>query len=633
MLIEKHLSKLGTLLQNPYNKIISQVKGKNFPMMKKIFEEPEKDISEKTTIEKTIIEPEKKIAETIKNKIEKKIEEKIERNENGELLVKCKSCGESATVNSFKENCSVCIKCNTHYKITSKERIDLIFDKNSVLYFDEDLKSSDPLNFPKYSEKLKEATESLKLNEAVVTGKGTIEDTTVYFGVMDYRFIMASMGTVVGEKIVRLFEASIRDSVPVIIFSASGGARMQEGILSLYQMARTSAIIKKHGNEGLLFISVLTDPTYGGVTASFASLGDIIIAEKGANVGFAGKRIIENVIKQKLPKEFQTSEFMLKHGLVDYVVDRKGMKALISNIIKIHNTSAVEVLTNKISFQLLQDIAISKSGCSPVVEQDAAWNKVLLARNKQRPNYHDYISSMITDFVELHGDRYVGDDPAIVGGIGYLNDIPVTVIFNAKGKDMNESLKRNFGMAHPEGYKKALRLMKQAEKFKRPVICFVDTPGAFCGVQAEERGQGIAIAECLKELIELNVPIITIITGEGGSGGALAFSVSDWTFILENSIYSIISPESCAEIIFKDHSKAREVAEHMKLTSSDLLELKIVDEIIKEPNGGAHTDIAPLAENVKNKIYGRLVTLMLKNNSDLVQERFEKIMSKGKIEA
>jgi acyl-CoA carboxylase subunit beta len=614
MLIEKQISKIGTLFRKPYDKLKSQV-GPKYLEVK----------------ERTIEEPEKKIVEVIKDNTEKKIEEKVEKNEQGELITRCKQCNEGITSIKFKENNYVCHKCNTHYKITSKDRIELIFDRESVYYFDEDLKSADPLKFPNYSDKLKETTNNLDIKEAVITGKGTIDNNSVYFGVMDYRFIMASMGTVVGEKIVRLFEAAIRDREPVVIFCASGGARMQEGILSLYQMARVSAIIKKHSNEGLLYTSVLTDPTYGGVTASFASLGDIIIAERGANIGFAGKRIIENVIRQKLPKEFQTAEFMLKHGLVDYVVDRKNMKVLISNIIKIHNSNAGEASTRNISFQLFQDIAVSKSENLKNHEQLAAWDRVLLARNKQRPNYQDYINGMLDNFIEFHGDRYVGDDPAIVGGIGYFKGIPVTVIFNAKGKDMIESMKKNFGMAHPEGYKKALRLIKQAEKFKRPVICFVDTPGAFCGVEAEERGQGIAIAECLKELIELKIPVITVITGEGGSGGALAFSVSDWTFMLENSIYSIISPESCAEIIFKDHTKAREVAEHMKLTSADLLELKIIDEIISEPKGGAHTDKQALIDNVKNKIHSRLVALMLKSNSDLLQERYDKIMNKGKI--
>lgn len=618
--INKHLQKFGTFLKVPYDKIASGMNSK-----KTIYDK-------KTKVEeKKSEEPEKKIVGMIKDKIEKKIEEKIEKNDSGEILIKCKQCNESITVNTFNENNSVCPKCNTHYKITSKDRIELIFDRSTIIYFDEDLKSCDPLNFPKYSEKLKDTTEKLGINEAVITGKASIDNTPIYFAVMDYRFIMASMGTVVGEKIVRLFEASIRDRVPVVIFCASGGARMQEGILSLYQMARVSAIIKKHSNEGLLYISVLTDPTYGGVTASFASLGDIIIAEKGANIGFAGKRIIENVVKQKLPKEFQTAEFMLKHGLVDYVVDRKNMRSTLSNIIKIHNINAEDVLKDTVSFEMFQDIAISKSDIAIKNEEVTAWDKVLLARNKQRPNFSDYISGIIDNFIEFHGDRYVGDDPAIVGGIGYLKGLPVTLIFNAKGKDINESMKRNFGMAHPEGYKKALRLMKQAEKFKRPVLCFVDTPGAFCGIQAEERGQGIAIAECLKELIELKVPVITVITGEGGSGGALAFSVSDWTFMLENSIYSIISPESCAEIIFKDHTKAKEVAEHMKLTASDLLELNIIDEIIEEPEGGAHTDAAVLIQSVKNKVFGRLVTLLLKNSSKILEERFAKIMSKGKV--
>jgi acetyl-CoA carboxylase carboxyl transferase alpha subunit/acetyl-CoA carboxylase carboxyl transferase beta subunit len=618
--INKHLQKFSTLLKVPYDKFAAQANTKKLSNSEK-----------RKSEEKKSEESDKKIVGIIKDKIEKKIEEKIEKNDNGEILIKCKQCSESITVNTFNANNSVCPKCNAHYKITSKDRIELIFDRSTIVYFDENLKSSDPLTFPKYSEKLKETTEKLGINEAVITGKASIDNSAVYFGIMDYRFIMASMGTVVGEKIVRLFEASIKDRVPVIIFCASGGARMQEGILSLYQMARVSAVIKKHSNEGLLYISVLTDPTYGGVTASFASLGDIIIAEKGANIGFAGKRIIENVVKQKLPKEFQTAEFMLKHGLVDYVVERKNLKSTLSNIIKIHNMNAEEVLKDNVSFEMFRDIAVGKSDTALKKEEVTAWDKVLLARNKQRPNFKDYIDGMIDNFVEFHGDRYVGDDPAIVGGIGYLKGIPVTVIFNAKGKDMNESMKRNFGMAHPEGYKKALRLMKQAEKFKRPVLCFVDTPGAFCGVQAEERGQGIAIAECLKELIELKVPVITVITGEGGSGGALAFSVSDWTFMLENSIYSIISPESCAEIIFKDHTKAKEVAEHMKLTSLDLLELNIVDEIIEEPEGGAHNNAALLIESVKNKVFGRLVTLLLKNNSKILEERFSKIMSKGKI--
>jgi acyl-CoA carboxylase subunit beta len=613
--IDKHLRRFSTLFEQRHSLKRFEVQLRTLLKRGRVDEKSEKNIVEK-----------------IKDRIEKKMEETAEDNEPGELVIRCKHCDESISLTRFNENHSVCHNCNAHYKITGKERIELIFDKNSILYFNEDLKSINPLGFPQYSDKLKEAAESLGINEAVITGKGAINKDIVYFGVMDYRFIMASMGMVVGEKLVRLFQAATKERRPVVIFCASGGARMQEGILSLYQMARVSAAIKKHSDEGLLYISVLTDPTYGGVTASFASLGDIIIAERGASIGFAGKRIIENVVKQSIPKGFQTAEFMLEHGLVDYVTDRKDMEKTISTIIKVHSTRAVEVLTNNVSFQLLQDICSAKPITLKSQQNFSAWDRVLLARNRLRPNFCDYISGMVEDFIEFHGDRYVGDDPAIVGGIGILNGIPVTVICSAKGKDINENIKRNFGMAHPEGYKKAMRLMRQAEKFKRPVVCFVDTPGAFCGVEAEKRGQGIAIAECLRELLELNIPVITVITGEGGSGGALAFCISDWTFMLENSIYSIISPESCAEIIYKDHTRAKEVAEHMKLTAEDLLGLNIIDEIIYEPEGGAHKDAKALIETIKNKIYGRLVTLLLKDSSELAEERLEKMMNKAKVQ-
>lgn len=612
--ISKRLKKINSLLQHFINPVKSKVKR-----------------TDSKFSEKDIKEHEKSILKQKEDNIESTLERKIEKSVNEEFIFQCKQCKEFIPSNILRQNNSVCHKCNTHYKMTAKERIKLIFDDNSVSYLDEDLKSSNPLNFPKYSEKLKDCMENLDISEAIITGKGLINNNAVYFGVMDYRFIMASMGTVVGEKIVRLFEASIKGRLPVVIFCASGGARMQEGILSLYQMARVSAVIKKYCNEGLLYISVLTDPTYGGATASFASLGDIIIAERNASVGFAGKRIIENIIRQRLPKEFQTAEFMLKHGLVDYIVDRKDMKDVISNIIEIHSIKAEDVLKIDLGFQMLQDLAISKSDRFKTKAQITAWEKVQLARNKSRPNYDEYIKGMIDNFIELHGDRYIGDDPAIVGGIGYLEDIPVTVIFNAKGKSMDENLRRNFGMAHPEGYKKALRLIRQAEKFKRPVICFVDTPGAFCGVQAEERGQGIAIAECLKELIDIDTPIITIITGEGGSGGALAMSVSDWTFMLENSVYSIISPESCAEIIFKDRTKAKEVAEFMKLTSFDLQELNIIDEIIKEPDSWAHNNKSKMIENIKYELYRRLIYILLKDSKERLKDRYMKIMNKARI--
>ncbi len=218
------------------------------------------------------------------------------------------------------------------------------------------------------------------------------------------------------------------------------------------------------------------------------------------------------------------------------------------------------------------------------------WQKIQLARNVKRPTTLDYINIIFTEFVELHGDRYFRDDPALVGGIALLEGQPVTVLGHQKGRDTKDNIARNFGMPHPEGYRKALRLMEQAEKFRRPIICFIDTPGAYPGLGAEERGQSEAIARNLRDMAALKVPILNLVTGEGGSGGALALGVGDSLLMLENTIYSVISPEGCASILWKDSGRAKEAASALKLTAQDLDELEVIDEAIPEPQGGIHKD-------------------------------------------
>lgn len=258
-----------------------------------------------------------------------------------------------------------------------------------------------------------------------------------------------------------------------------------------------------------------------------------------------------------------------------------------------------------------------------------AWDEVILARMHGRPTTLDYIERIFTGFIELHGDRFYGDDKAIVGGIGKLNKMPVTIIGQQKGRNTKENIERNFGMPSPEGYRKALRLIKQAEKFKRPVICFVDTPGAFCGIEAEERGQGEAIARCLMEISNIKTPVITVIIGEGGSGGALALACGDRVYMLEHSIYSIISPEGCASILLKDSKRAKEAASIMKLTSKDLYELNIVDGIIKEPIGGAHRNFDEASNNIKEVLVDEINALIKKSIDTLLQERYEKYRNVG----
>lgn len=451
-------------------------------------------------------------------------------------------------------------------------RIEMIVDAGSFEEWDKGIASGNPLHYKGYEEKLDTLREKTGLDEAVITGEAKICGSRAVIGVCDGRFLMASMGRVVGEKITRAVERAVEKRLPVILFACSGGARMQEGIVSLMQMVKTSAALKRHSEAGLLFISVLTDPTTGGVTASFAMLGDVILAEPNALIGFAGPRVIEQTIGQKLPKGFQRSEFLLEHGFLDAIVGREEEREVLSGLLKLHEPS---------ERQGCEKDEAERAAYS--VKEIDAWERVQISRQKDRPVGRDYIDDLFTDFVELHGDRYYKDDTAVIGGIAKFHGRPVTVIAQAKGRDVKENVKRNFGMPSPEGYRKALRLMKQAEKFNRPVFCFVDTPGAFCGLEAEERGQGEAIARNLFEMSDLKVPVLSVVIGEGGSGGALAMAVADEVWMLENAVYSILSPEGFAAILWKDSKRAREAAGIMKLTSGDLKKLGIIEKIIPEP--------------------------------------------------
>lgn len=490
------------------------------------------------------------------------------------LLKKCNKCGAAILTEEVKSAGYICPKCQGYFRVHAYERIRMTVDEDSFEEWEKDMEFVNPLEFKGYEEKVKSLKEKTGLSEAVVTGKASIEGNPAVIAVCDGRFLMASMGQVVGEKITRAVERATKEQLPVIIFACSGGARMQEGIVSLMQMAKTAAALKQHSDAGLLYVSVLTDPTTGGVTASFAMLGDVILAEPKALIGFAGPRVIEQTIGEKLPKGFQRSEFLLEHGFIDRIVERKEMRTVLANILQMHQNFKGSVTQSPIQ-------TVEKERQS--VQEKDAWERVTISRKNDRPVGQDYIRTLFSDFLEFHGDRCYGDDPAIIGGIARFAGIPVTVIAQAKGKSTKENVAHHFGMPSPEGYRKALRLMKQAEKFKRPILLFVDTPGAFCGIEAEERGQGEAIARNLFEMSSMKVPILSVVIGEGGSGGALALAVADEVWMLENAIYSVLSPEGFASILWKDSKRASEAAEVMKLTAADLKKLGVIEAVIAEP--------------------------------------------------
>ena len=489
------------------------------------------------------------------------------------LLRKCNKCGAAIIAEEVKRDGYICPKCGGYFRVHAYRRIQMVADPDTFEEWDHDLTGGNPMHYRGYEEKVHALQEKTGLQEAVVTGKCRINGKETVLAVCDGRFMMSSMGWAVGEKITRAVENATEKRLPVIIFACSGGARMQEGITSLMQMAKTSAALKRHSDAGLLYVSVLTEPTTGGVTASFAMLGDVILAEPGALIGFAGPRVIEQTIHQKLPKGFQRAEFLLEHGFVDDIVKRENLKETLGKILTFHEKGDLVPGQNQLE--------CSHIGNAPFL---SAWERVQLSRKMDRPSGSDYIEALFDDFTELHGDRTYGDDKAIIGGIASFHGMPVTVIAQQKGNNTKENIYHNFGMPMPEGYRKALRLMKQAEKFHRPVICFVDTPGAFCGVEAEERGQGEAIARNLMELSGLKTPVLSIVTGEGGSGGALALAAGDQVWMLENSVYSVLSPEGFASILWKDSTRAeRSSRKVMKLTATDLYQKGIIEEMIPEP--------------------------------------------------
>ena len=531
------------------------------------------------------------------------------------LLKKCNKCGAAILTEEVKSAGYVCPKCQGYFRVHAYERIRMTVDENSFEEWEKDMEFVNPLEFKGYEEKIKSLKEKTGLSEAVVTGKASIEGNPAVIAVCDGRFLMASMGQVVGEKIARAVERATKEQLPVIIFACSGGARMQEGIVSLMQMAKTAAALKQHSDAGLLYVSVLTDPTTGGVTASFAMLGDVILAEPKALIGFAGPRVIEQTIGEKLPKGFQRSEFLLEHGFIDRIVERKEMRTVLGNILQMHQNFKGSVTQSPIQ-------TVEKERQS--VQGKDAWERVTISRKNDRPVGQDYIRTLFSDFLEFHGDRCYGDDPAIIGGIARFAGIPVTVIAQAKGKSTKENVEHHFGMPSPEGYRKALRLMKQAEKFKRPILLFVDTPGAFCGVEAEERGQGEAIARNLFEMSSMKVPILSVVIGEGGSGGALALAVADEVWMLENAIYSVLSPEGFASILWKDSKRASEAAAVMKLTAADLKKLGVIEAVIAEPEVYTEETMQSVVFVLQKKITEFLDTHCNFSPEELAVQRYER---------
>ncbi|MCG5468343.1 acetyl-CoA carboxylase carboxyltransferase subunit alpha [Micromonospora sp. LAH09] len=525
--------------------------------------------------------------------------------------VLCPGCTTPVYGKRWLRNLSVCPECGRYTALTAVERLTQLVDGGRYERLDLVARSEDPLQFVDtvpYPARLAEARARTGLDEAVLCARGAVEGVPVVLAVMDFHFMGGSLGSAVGELITLAAEVALAGRTPLVIVSASGGARMQEGVLSLMQMAKTAAALAQLDEAGLLTVSLITDPTFGGVAASFATLCDVILAEPGARLGFAGRRVIEQTIRQQLPAEFQTAEFLLDRGVVDRIVPRPRLRAELGRLLRAATTGTDPATGEGPSSgdgrpDPGTDVLVRDLGRLPEVDP---WEQVRRARDLTRPTTLDYLATAFVDFQELHGDRISGDCPSVVGGTAMLDGRPVVVIGQQKGHTAAELSQRNFGMPMPSGYRKAARLMRLAEKLRLPVVTLVDTPGAYPGADAEEQGQAVAIAENLRLMATLTVPVVTVIIGEGGSGGALALAVANRVLAFTSAVYSVISPEGCAAILWKDPAAAPRAAAALRVGARDLLRLGVVDAVMVEPDGGTGADPLAAAEALRRALAGSL---------------------------
>ncbi|RRF89927.1 MAG: acetyl-CoA carboxylase carboxyltransferase subunit beta [Coriobacteriaceae bacterium] len=551
------------------------------------------------------------------------------------ILVRCPHCRHVVEANVLSKNLDVCPRCGHHLRLTARERIAITADKGSFVEWDRDVRPHDVLGFPSYRSKLDVARVKSHETEAVVTGEATIAGERCALFVMDSSFMMGSMGSAVGEKICRCFERATRKGLPVVGFTVSGGARMQEGVTSLMQMAKVTNAVRRHGDAGLLYLVVLTDPTTGGVTASFAMDGDICLAEPDALVAFAGPRVVEQTTHKRLPAGFQRAEFLLDHGFVDMVVERKDLKDTIGYLLFLHDADAIADPSHAAprapaAFPTEPRWPAPHRMQKPIDSTDVTpYDLVRRVRDTNRASVPTVAEQAFEGLIELHGDREFGDDPAVVGGIALLRGRPVTVICTDRGRNTKERVARNFGSPSPEGYRKALRLMRQAEKFGRPVVALVDTSGAYPGMEAEERGQGAAIADDIMAMCGLRVPEVSVIMGEGGSGGALALAAADRVLMLSDAVYSVVSPEGCATILWKTQKRAAEAAEALGITAPALMKLGIVDGEIDADGLGTQA----FAERLADRLSQELSELAPLEADALLDARYEKFRRIGRFDA
>ena len=531
---------------------------------------------------------------------------------------RCLFCEEPISDSPSYLTYRVCPFCRFHYTVTARQRIELLADKGTFKEFYKYVSSVEPLSFSRrarYRKFLAQDQDRTGLTEAVVTGKCRIGDTETMIIVLDFGFMGGTMGSVVGEKVSMAFENAARKGLPAVAVVSGGGTRIQEGVLSLMQMAKTVTAANRLRNEEVPFIVVLANPSTGQAYASFPNLADVILAEPGSLIGLSPLRILREVSKMPLPLDAHTAEAHVGHGLLDNVVDRENLQPRIASILQILTAQKQGKSNHK---NLLKS---EPEECDEV----EPWEAMTAARNSERPQASSYFRSILDPFIELRGDRLNSDDRSVVTGIGFMDGLAVAVI----GQQRRTLAEGERYHVFPDGLRKAQRLIDLASRFKLPLVTLIDTQGADPGLEAEEQGIGNAIARTLSSMLTVPTPMVSVVIGEGGSEGALALGLSDRILMQQLAIYSPISVNHTLGAAHHDHMLDREAAEALMLTAHDCLELGIADEVVPEPDGGSHVDPHEASAVLQTAILANLYQLSKMSEGKLLKRRYKKFRSMG----
>jgi acyl-CoA carboxylase subunit beta len=533
----------------------------------------------------------------------------------------CLSCGADLSESTKYRRLRVCPTCGYHYTISARRRIAAVADEGSFKETSKWIQSLDPLEFsPRISYRVRLLQDQTRtgLSEAAVTGTCSIGGTPVVIIVLDSSFLGGSMGVVVGEKVTLALELAARKKMPCVAMVTSGGARIQEGVLSLMQMAKTTLAARALRDKGQAFIVSLSNPSTGQVLGSFASMADIIFAEPGSHIGFAPLGDLRAIDGKRVDTE-HTAEAYLERGHVDAIIERDLLKHELASVLDLISPE----------FRLTSSRKVAPENIA--IRPREAWEMVKLARRPDRPRARFYIDNVFANFFELHGDRVYTDDSSVIIGLARLGGQSVMVVAQQKGvdEDTDETSDIRNGEITPGGFRKARRGVILAETFKLPVVTIVDSPGPRLGIDMEQRGLASAIARMIDQMGRVKTPTLSILIGEGGSEAALSFGLTDRVLMLENAIYTPIAPERGAQAEMSDPGKASDIARALKLTSVDCIDMDIVDEIVPEPELGAHGSPDEAARLLKRALMRELSDLVGSNTKTLVRRRQKKFRKVG----